>query len=73
MIVFLYIGVYLTPILSIIFCLNLVTIMKKIKRDEKNSHQHVLVDTFFHFDRMDTRDDHISWLRMTIIKKEENP
>ncbi len=37
MIVFLYIGVYLTPILSIIFCLNLVTIMKKIKRDEKTA------------------------------------
>ncbi|WP_197084404.1 hypothetical protein [Rossellomorea marisflavi] len=28
---------YLTPILSIIFCLNLVTIMKKIKRDEKTA------------------------------------
>ncbi|WP_430507667.1 hypothetical protein [Rossellomorea marisflavi] len=37
MIVFLYIGMYLTPILSIIFCLNLVTIMKKIKRDEKTA------------------------------------
>ncbi|MHC8520582.1 hypothetical protein D5E69_03730 [Rossellomorea marisflavi] len=37
MIVFLYIGMCLTPILSIIFCLNLVTIMKKIKRDEKTA------------------------------------
>jgi hypothetical protein len=37
MIVFLYTGMYLTPILSIIFCLNLVTIMKKIKRDENLS------------------------------------
>lgn len=37
MIVFLYTGMYLTPILSIIFCLNLVTIMKKIKRDEKTA------------------------------------
>lgn len=37
MMVFLYIGMYLTPILSIIFCLNLVTIMKKIKRDEKTA------------------------------------
>ncbi|KZE51168.1 hypothetical protein [Rossellomorea marisflavi] len=37
MIVFLYIGMYLTPILSIIYCLNLVTIMKKIKRDEKTA------------------------------------
>lgn len=32
---FLFIGVYLVPILSIIFCLNLVTIIKKAKRDEQ--------------------------------------
>jgi len=33
-IVFVFINVYLMPILAIIFCLNLVEIMKKIKKDE---------------------------------------
>lgn len=47
MIVFLYIGVYLTPILSIIFCLNLVTIMKKIKRDEKTASNTFLLTLSF--------------------------
>ncbi|ETT82373.1 hypothetical protein MKZ08_06085 [Viridibacillus sp. FSL R5-0477] len=36
-ITFIFISFYLTPILSIIFCLNLVAILKKIKRDEKTA------------------------------------
>ena len=31
--VFIFIALYLTPILGIIFCVNLVTIIKKIKED----------------------------------------
>lgn len=33
-ILFLYVGWFLIPILSIIFCLNLVSIIKKVKNDE---------------------------------------
>ncbi len=33
----LYIGWFLMPILCIIFCLNLVTIMKKVKNEEKTA------------------------------------
>ncbi|HWI46909.1 MAG TPA: hypothetical protein VNU45_01625 [Rummeliibacillus sp.] len=42
MILFIFIGFYLIPIFSIIFCLNLVAIMKKIKVEEKTS-----VNTFW--------------------------
>ncbi|QTD42085.1 hypothetical protein [Sporosarcina sp. Te-1] len=28
-------GVYLNPILAIVFCINLVSVMKKIKREEE--------------------------------------
>lgn len=34
---FLYIGWFLIPILCIIFCINLVSIMKKIKKDESTT------------------------------------
>lgn len=34
MIVFVFISVYVMPILAIIFCLNLVEIIKKIKKDQ---------------------------------------
>lgn len=34
-IAFLYIGWLLMPILCVIFCLNLVSILKKIKNEEK--------------------------------------
>ena len=37
MIVFLFISVYLMPILAIIFCINLVEIMKKVKREERTA------------------------------------
>lgn len=34
---FVYIGWFLVPILSVIFCLNLVTLIKKIKKDQKTT------------------------------------
>ena len=34
MIVFLFISVYLMPILAIIFCINLVEIIKKVKKEQ---------------------------------------
>lgn len=34
MVIFLFISIYFIPILSIIFCLNLVSILKKIKNDQ---------------------------------------
>ncbi|WP_318505934.1 hypothetical protein [Bacillus sp. T3] len=34
MIMFGFISIYLMPILAIIFCLNLVEILKKIKKDQ---------------------------------------
>ena len=34
MIIFLIIAFYLTPILAIIFCMNLVSIIKKVKKDQ---------------------------------------
>ncbi|WP_433747576.1 hypothetical protein [Falsibacillus pallidus] len=37
MIAFIFIGVFVTPILAIIFCINLVEIMKKIKHDQKTA------------------------------------
>lgn len=37
MIVFLVIGIYLMPILCVIFCLNLVSILKKVKHEEKTT------------------------------------
>ncbi|ETP68149.1 hypothetical protein G159_13915 [Planococcus glaciei CHR43] len=44
---FLFIGVYLVPILSIIFCLNLVTIIKKAKRDEQTIVNTIWLTTSF--------------------------
>lgn len=32
--IFIFSSVYLTPVLAIIFCINLVTILKKIKNDQ---------------------------------------
>lgn len=37
MIVFYVISFYLMPILAIIFCLNLVSIIKKVKKDKSTS------------------------------------
>ena len=34
MIAFVFIGIYFMPILGVVFCLNLVEILKKIKKDE---------------------------------------
>ncbi len=34
MIVFVFISIYLMPILAIIFCLNLVEIIKKVKKEQ---------------------------------------
>jgi hypothetical protein len=34
---FLFIGVLLMPILCVIFCLNLVSILKKVKLEEKTT------------------------------------
>ena len=45
--VFLFIGVYLVPILSIIFCLNLVTIIKKVKKDEQTTVNTIWLTTSF--------------------------
>ncbi len=36
-IAFLYIGWLLMPILCVIFCLNLVSILKKVKNEEKTT------------------------------------
>lgn len=44
---FLYIGWFLVPILSIIFCLNLVTIIKKVKMDEKTTVNTIWLTTSF--------------------------
>ncbi len=44
---FLFIGIYLIPILSIIFCLNLVSIIKKVKRDEKTIVNTIWLTTSF--------------------------
>ena len=35
--VFFYIGGFLMPILCVIFCLNLVSILKKVKHEEKTT------------------------------------
>jgi hypothetical protein len=44
---FLYIGWFLVPILSIIFCLNLVIIIKKVKMDEKTTVNTIWLTTSF--------------------------
>lgn len=33
------VGIFLNPILAVIFCLNLISIIKKVNRDEKISTQ----------------------------------
>lgn len=45
--IFLFIGVYLVPILSITFCLNLVTIIKKVKKDEQTTVNTIWLTTSF--------------------------
>ncbi len=42
MFIFLLIGFFLMPILCVIFCLNLVSILKKVKHEEKTT-----VNTFW--------------------------
>lgn len=37
MIVFVFISVYLMPILAIIFCVNLVEIIKKVKKEQSTA------------------------------------
>lgn len=41
------IGFYLMPILAIIFCLNLVTIIKKVKNDQTTAHNTFWMTTSF--------------------------
>lgn len=36
-IIFAFIGIFLMPILAIIFCVNLVEIMKKVKNDQQTT------------------------------------
>ncbi|RIJ66930.1 hypothetical protein D1606_05345 [Rummeliibacillus sp. POC4] len=33
----LFVGLYLMPVLCVVFCLNLVKILKKVKNDEKTT------------------------------------
>ncbi len=40
--IFMFIGFFLMPILCLIFCLNLVSILKKVKHEEKTT-----VNTFW--------------------------
>ncbi|MBM7608774.1 hypothetical protein JOD29_002021 [Lysinibacillus composti] len=42
MLVFLFINIYVMPILAIIFCLNLVEIIKKVKKEQPTA-----VNTFW--------------------------
>jgi len=42
MFIFILIGFFLMPILCVIFCLNLVSILKKVKHEEKTT-----VNTFW--------------------------
>lgn len=46
-IIFVFINIYFVPILSIVFCLNLVTIIKKVKRDEKTTVNTIWLTTSF--------------------------
>lgn len=43
----LYIGFYFMPILAIIFCLNLVEIIKKVKKDQPTSKNTFWMTTAF--------------------------
>ncbi|MBA9029443.1 hypothetical protein [Peribacillus huizhouensis] len=47
MIVFVIINIYLMPILAIIFCLNLVEIIKKVKKDQPTSSNTFWLTTSF--------------------------
>lgn len=47
MIIYIYIGIYLTPILAIIFCVNLIAIIKKVKDDEPTSFNSFLLTFSF--------------------------
>ena len=44
---FFFIAVYGTPILAIIFCVNLVTIIKKVKEDQSTAFNTFLLTTSF--------------------------
>lgn len=46
---FLYVGWFLIPVLSIVFCLNLVTIMKKVKNDQDTSKNTIWLTISFLF------------------------
>ena len=46
---FLYIGWFLMPILCIVFCLNLVTIIKKVNKDENTSKNTIWLTISFLF------------------------
>lgn len=46
---FLYIGWFLMPILCIVFCLNLVTIIKKVNKDENTSQNTIWLTISFLF------------------------
>lgn len=48
-ILFLYVGWFLIPVLSIVFCLNLVTIMKKVKNDQDTSKNTIWLTVSFLF------------------------
>lgn len=42
-------GLYLNPILAVVFCLNLISIIKKVNRDEKISTQKNTIWATFSF------------------------
>lgn len=44
---FIFIAVYGTPILAIIFCVNLVTIIKKVKEDQPTIFNTILLTASF--------------------------
>lgn len=46
---FLYTGWFLIPVLSIVFCLNLVTIMKKVKNEQDTSKNTIWLTISFLF------------------------
>ncbi|KKI92872.1 hypothetical protein WQ54_06720 [Bacillus sp. SA1-12] len=47
--IFMYISIYFMPILAIIFCLNLVEIIKKVKKDQPTASNTFWLTTSFLF------------------------
>ena len=47
MIIFIFISVYIMPILAIIFCLNLIEIIKKVKNDQPTTSNTFWLTTSF--------------------------